>query len=88
MPKKKERNPEEFYKGKLREAQKQIRDLQRQIRILEKTGHIKKQRVESIKEDKPLMCPECGKGELKILDIVGRTFHICHCCGYRKKVNG
>jgi len=87
MPKKKERNSEEFYRGKLREADKQIRDLQRQVRSLEKTGHIKKTKIE-VKEPEPLMCTECGKGEIKIVEVVGRTFHTCDCCGYRKKVNG
>lgn len=88
MPKKKERNSEEFYRGKLRDAEKQIRDLQRQVRSLEKVGHINKPKLEKIKEDQPLMCTECGKCEIQIIEVVGRTFHTCPCCGYRKKING
>jgi len=87
MPKKKERNSEEFYRGKLREAEKQIRDLQRQVRSLEKVGHIKPAKIEP-KEEISLLCPECGKCEIDVVEMVGRIFHSCKCCGYRKKVNG
>lgn len=87
MPKKKERSSEEFYRGKLREAERQIRDLHRQVRSLEKEGHIKPAKIK-IKKEEPLMCPECGKGEIKITELVGRVFHTCGCCGYRKKASG
>jgi transcription elongation factor Elf1 len=49
---------------------------------------MKKQKNEPEREERILTCPECGKGEIKILDIIGKTFHVCQCCGYRKKVNG
>jgi hypothetical protein len=88
VPKKKERSTEEFYRGKLREADKQIRDLQRQVRSLEKTAHIPKKKDVKLPVDEPLMCPDCARGEIKILDIVGRKFHTCACCGYRKKIDG
>ena len=90
MPKKREKNADEFYRGKLREAQKQIRDLQRQVRALEKTSALREERRKDPKpkKDDILMCPDCGKGKLKVLEVIGKVFHICECCGYRKKIHG
>jgi ribosomal protein S27AE len=31
------------------------------------------------------MCPECGKGELEKVTVVGRTFSRCGICEYRSK---
>lgn len=94
MPKKRDKNGEEFYRGKLREAQKQIRELQRKVRELEKSQHIyedilfeeEPEQVEPPKRKRT--CPECGKGHLTTVDIIGRVFEKCDVCEYRKKING
>lgn len=88
MPKKKERSNEEFYRGKLREAEKQIRDLQRQVRTLEKTAHIPKKKDVKIPVDLPLTCNECGKGEIQIMTLLDKVYHSCSLCSYRRKVSG
>jgi ribosomal protein L37AE/L43A len=33
-------------------------------------------------------CPDCGKGELTILELIGKIFESCNLCGYRKKISG
>jgi predicted nucleic acid-binding Zn ribbon protein len=89
LPKKRDKNGEEFYRGKLREAQKQIRNLQRKVRELEKSQHMYEEILfDEEPEEQPKTCPECGKGHLTTVDIVGRVFDKCDVCGYRKKING
>ena len=95
MPKKRDKNGEEFYRGKLREAQKQIRELQRKVRELQKSQHIYEDILfdADITEDveqpvRKRSCPNCGKGKLDKVEIIGRVFEKCDICDYRKKING
>jgi DNA-directed RNA polymerase subunit M/transcription elongation factor TFIIS len=97
LPKKRDKNGEEFYRGKLREAQKQIRELQRRVKELQKAQHIYEDILtEEVEEPVPettlftssRTCPHCGKGKLSYIEIVGRVFEKCDICEYRKKING
>lgn len=92
MPKKREKNAEEFWKGKCRELEKEVRQLRRQLKELQKSKHI----YEDIKIDEPTepetvikykKCVECGKGHIEIKTILDRTFEECDTCNYRKKVS-
>ena len=91
MPKKKDKNGEEFYRGKLREAEKQIRELQKSLKQLNKARHqFEDNLLNPEKEDAapaPLRrkCPSCGKGSLSELDFLGRKFDVCDTCDYRSK---
>lgn len=96
MAKVKERSGEEFYRGKLREANKKIRQLERRIKDLERHAHIfVKNQDEEMNTDTedtyprkdPDLCKECGKGKLETIDIIGRIFQVCQLCGDRKKIN-
>lgn len=95
MAKVKERSGEEFYRGKLREANKKIRQLERRIKDLERHAHIfikdQDEEIETDSEDTyPKLdnkyCPDCGKGKIETIDIVGRIFETCPICKYRKKI--
>lgn len=96
MPKTKERSAEEYLRGKLREAMKEIRHLQKRIKELERHSHIPSQDEEidnSVedtfpKPEKLRKCAACGKGNIKTLDVMGRIFEQCELCGERKKVSG
>lgn len=90
MPKKKEKDGVEYYKGKFREADKEVRNLRKRLKQLERSKHIYESFIEEpkleIEEDKPRKCPECAKGDLEEFDIVGRIFERCKICEYRKKI--
>lgn len=92
MPKRKDKDPMEFYKGQLREKDKLIRSLERRIKELEKHQHCQETEYTNDTEDtfKPLpkTCSTCGKGKIEIIDIIGRIFERCDLCGERKKVSG
>lgn len=94
MPKNRERNSDEFYKAKIRELSKEIRQLRKRIKELEKHQYIPSQDEEMCKTeddtypklDKLKKCPNCGKGNLTTIDIIGRIFENCDVCDYRKKI--
>lgn len=89
MPKKRHRDPSEYYKGILREKDKEIRSLQKRIRALEKQEHLYTQTVdelvEAITEDnKHNKCPQCKEGILFDLDLKYVVYETCK-CGYKEK---
>ena len=91
MPKRREKSPEEYYKGKLREAQKEIKQLKQEIKQYKKYEQSQDEELPTDSEDtfipKPVKCNHCGKGELTIFEILGRTFSTCTLCGERKKLS-
>jgi DNA repair exonuclease SbcCD ATPase subunit len=92
LPKKRERNEAEWYRAKVRELEKENKHLHRRIKELEKHAHMYEQGQEleeaSDTEDTPRKrtCPDCGKGKLDVVSIVGRVFESCDLCDYRKKI--
>jgi len=93
VPKKKERNEGEYYRGRIRELEKENRQLHKQIKYLEKNQHMYEEIILGDKDaafeetpEKPQCCPECGKGSIKTINIIGRVFIECDTCHYRKKV--
>ena len=91
MPKQRSKSPEEYYKGLLREANKQIRELQKELKQHKKQAHMFEEFVDDVANDveiveKKKRCPDCGKGHLDIFEIIGRVFETCKLCGYRKKI--
>ena len=94
MPKKREKNPEEYWKGKHREVTKENQHLKKRIRQLEKTEHMyedvimgeKEVEYEEFKLNR--YCEYCGKGKLKEINILDRIFEECDTCDHRKKISG
>jgi len=94
VPKKKERSEGEYYRGKIRELEKENRHLHRQLKYMEKNQHIYEDIILGDKEaafeektEKQQCCPECGKGKIKTINIIGRIFIECDTCHYRKKIS-
>lgn len=96
MGKKKEKNPEEFYKGIIRNLEKRIRELERELKFYRKQFNINEASIETKKDEKntqknidkrPQICNLCGKGNLVIVDILGRKFLVCQMCKDRKRLN-
>lgn len=90
MPKRRERNSDEWYRAEIRELEKEVRRLNKRIKELEKRDYIFDDIIEEARFEKPrkkiVSCPECGKGELSVYDLVGRIFEECNICHYRKKL--
>ena len=93
MPKKKERTEGEYYRGKIRELEKEIRQLQKHIKFLEKNQHYYEDIILGDKDaafeettEKPICCPDCGKGTIKVINIIGRIFEECDTCHFRRKI--
>jgi hypothetical protein len=92
LPKQKERNSEEYYRGIIRELKKEIRQLRQQLRQYEKYASEPlsqdEEQATSTEDTYIKVCKNCGKGKLKEIDIVGRIFEQCDICDYRRKVKG
>lgn len=94
MPKKRDKNPDEWLKGQNRQLAKENRHLKKRIRQLEKTEHMFEDALlneEEIEYDETTVdryCNECGKGKLRELNVLDRIFEECTVCDYRKKIRG
>jgi|SRR5690606_389496 len=98
MPKNKSRSLEEYYRGLLREKDKEIRQLKRRIKELEKydrdveiTHEVLKEHEAHIKRLAELeannykeLCPQCFKGKLELkLSVRNKDYYECNNCNYR-----
>jgi cytochrome c-type biogenesis protein CcmH/NrfG len=94
MPKKRDKNSDEFYRGRIRELEKENRQLLKRVRQLEKTEHMFEEALLSDEEivieevPKKRMCKHCYKGTLKEYTVLDRVFEECDLCEYRKKISG
>lgn len=97
MPKKRDKSSEEWYRGKLREQDKELRSLRKEVKHLKKHEHFYEgqddKEVSISSEDtipKTLakrVCDSCGKGEIRTFELIGRVFEECSVCDFRKKIN-
>jgi hypothetical protein len=96
MPKKKDKDGAEFWRGKYRELEKEVRQLRKQVKYFSNRDHLneKTQYDEEIIKDSedtsPLKrlkrCPDCYKGYMEEFEILGKCFGTCNICGYREKL--
>jgi hypothetical protein len=90
MSKSKHAKPAEFEREQIRNLKKQLKQAHQTIRSLEKELGYQQNRTEKHKRREEIVekpdCPECSKGYLKELDLVGRIFDTCTLCGYRSKI--
>ena len=73
--------------GQLREAKKEIKRKDQRIRQLEKNLLFKEPKKERKSRKEEPKCLECGKGELRIMDIGVRRFTICNLCANRIRID-
>lgn len=96
MPKKRAKSSEEYYKGIIRELEKENKSLKRRVKELERKEHFyddaQDEEISTDTEDthptffKPTRtCPDCGKGKLKEFELIGRHYEECQICEYRRK---
>lgn len=93
MPKKKERNSDEFYRSKIRKLEKQVRELQRELKYYERREHhfeeivLKEEDNELVEISKKIVCTDCGKGELTVvLSLHDKNILECNLCYFRKAI--
>lgn len=98
MPKKKERSSEEFWRGKCRELEKQVRQLQKVLSYYEKRDRSfeeKSQDEEIIKDSedtKPILlfrvlCPICEKNYMvETLNLGSRGIYGTCVCGNKGRI--
>jgi hypothetical protein len=97
LPKKKDRTAEEFYRGQIRELQKQNKALRRQLKELGKKEHMydvtlaENQELlaeqEVIEIQKVAKCVKCHEGNLKlVLSLDSKDIFSCDHCDYKKTV--
>jgi formylmethanofuran dehydrogenase subunit E len=92
MARSKHGKQEEFYLGQIRELKKENRQLRQRLKQLEKYDNdwykpVPAKKTYKVKATiKSNICQECGKGELKELDLGNRKYVICQLCKSRKKI--
>lgn len=78
----------QYLKRENKRLKEQVRSLKRKTKQLERYSSLQTdeepQKFE-ITVTKAVPCPECNKGSLSIVYVVGRCFYICDCCDYRSK---
>lgn len=83
----KNHRPDEELLGQLRDLKKQLKQKDQWIRQLEKDLLLKSPQKERRRQQKEILCVECGKGELSLLDIGIRKYTICNLCKDRKRID-
>jgi len=83
----------EHLRGENRRLEQENRSLKRRLRDLEK--YPQDEEIDDTTEDTHpkienthIICTDCGKGKIKIFEIIGKQFEECDTCGYRKKISG
>jgi hypothetical protein len=98
MPKKRAKNGEEFWRGRVRELEKENRSLKKRIKQIQKKEHIfddsnsqdtevaidSEDTYPDLKRLNP--CNECGKGFIEEYEIMGKVIGTCNICGDRKRI--
>ena len=98
MPKNRDRSSDEWYRGKIRELEKENRQLKKRIKQLEKYDKNQETVHEILKEHETHlrrlaelevsnyedMCPSCFKGKLvKKITLRGKDYFECASCEHR-----
>lgn len=87
MPKTKERNEVEWYKGRIREMRLEIRRLKQRIKELEKKRHLNKQKAkEEELSNSANLCKVCGKAEMEEHNFTHVVIMICPLCNNRERI--
>ena len=92
MPKRREKNPDEHFRGIIREQAKEIRQLLKRIKELEKFQFPQDEEFISDNEDthvdlpKTIVCEDCMKGHYQEFELMGKVYGTCTVCEHRKRL--
>ena len=88
--KNKNRSSEEYYRGEIRKLKKEVQQLRKQLNQRQPTQEVEhagdNEDTHPIIYKQTKICAECGKGEIRQFELIGRLFEECNLCEYRKKV--
>lgn len=93
IPKKKDKNPDEYYRGKIRSLEKENRTLRKRLKQLETSRHIYEDLLlepeedveEILKPTKKEYCPDCKEGTvIVIMEFEDKTIHGCTHCHWKR----
>lgn len=88
MAKYKKNCSDSYWEKKYQELQHYTKRLEKEIKKIKKENLLTPKREKSTIENKKTYCPECGKGELNMFDILNRKFLVCNVCKYRERFYG
>lgn len=97
IPKRREKNSDEYYRGKIRDLEKQNRALRKRLKQLEKNSHIYEdllledeespEKELEVKKVTKIYCPECSNGTLEIvMSFDDKDIFSCTECHFKKSV--
>ena len=88
-PKNKSRTPEEALRGEIRGLRAEVKRLKQQLKYQERQNHFLEEATFQDLPEQPIIheetCPECFKGKIKEVIVVGRYWKECSECTYRTK---
>jgi regulator of replication initiation timing len=88
--KNKNRSEVEFLAGENRKLRKEVKQLRRMLEKQSPSQDVEESAdsedtMPKIREEKKT-CSSCGKGHIKMFEIIGKIFEECDTCEYRKKL--
>mgnify|MGYP003432054027 CR=1 FL=1 len=97
VSKQKSHKADEDLRGQVRQLKSVIRNLQKRLRQYEKLDHYLEDAIEIVESEKAKevekehvadKCPDCKKGDLRVLDLGRVAYLACDTCSYRVKRHG
>lgn len=99
-PRRKNKNELEYFRGLVRELEKENRALKKRLKQLEQKEHIFDDAQDDLSQDneisgdsedthptfKKIPCDSCGKGFLLEYEIMGKVIGTCNICNERKRI--
>lgn len=86
MTKKREKSAAEFWKAKARELDKKYKQVSRELTALKnRAGKLPRQPKLLVRQKDTNLCPECGKGQMKEVDLYHKIIINCSVCGHQIK---
>lgn len=89
MTRSKDHKNDEDLQGIIKSLKREIKSLNQEIAQLHKSLGYSQNKTEKTKRVKEINiepnCPDCSKGILKEITLVGKIFIICPICNYRRK---
>lgn len=98
MPKKKERSSDEYFRGQIRELEKENKQLRRRVRELEKHNRDNTFTSEMLRESEMKLrklsehaathyqelCTKCFKGKMEMkISVRGKDYFVCNTCDHK-----
>lgn len=78
----------EFLRGEIRRLKRIIKQLQKSAHVYNNIKDLVEDLPKKEEEYEKVICNECGKGEVKVLDLGNKQVITCTICEHRKVLGG